>query len=86
VIENAKRRIYKAIDKEIDMVMEIGPLMNVAKKNEYLLASGYKTKEKRCSSSINVLEFCEVVQEFQQKYAPDEENEFVQLFLSEVDR
>ena len=86
IIENTSRRIKKALNIEIKMVMEISALMNSNERNSFLHASGYKTKEKRCSSSINVFEFCQVVQEYQQRYSPENQNQFVDDFLSEVDR
>ena len=72
IIENTSRRIKNALNVEIKMVMEISALMNSKERNTFLHASGYKTSEKRCSSAINVFEFCQVVQEYQQRYCPED--------------
>ena len=86
IIENTSRRIKNALNVEIKMEMEISALMNSKERNTFLHASGYKTSEKRCSSAINVFEFCQVVQEYQQRYCPEDQNQFVSDFLAEVDR
>ena len=69
IVEKTSRKIKRALNQEIPMQMELAALMSTQDRNNFLHASGYKTKEKRCSSSINVLEFCEVVQEYQQRYS-----------------
>jgi hypothetical protein len=85
IIEKQRRRYYNFMGWPIEMEMAILPLMTKQRRNDFLFLSGYRTTQKRLSSSVSTRELCEYLQDQIKEFAPDNESEFIQDFLAEID-
>ena len=69
----------------IEMEMAVLPVMKNTDRSEFLFKSGYRTTQKKMTSSISLRELVEYLQQQVNKYAPEREDEFIHDFLQQVD-
>ena len=85
IVEKQKRKYYNFMDYPIEMEMAVLPVMKNSDRSEFLFKSGYRTNQKKMTSSISLRELVEYLQEQVKEYAPNREDEFIHDFLKQVD-